>query len=141
MSIWVSKLAHFCCKIFSCFDDPQSDWQPISNSAFLAAKTLHACALLCCCACRKMQEVEEARLLWSSSYCDSSSCCTQASKLLPCSPSYIWLIRFRTLLLWWIFYTSADLLVFVPLSRPLPPSSPPHTSPKISLAFLSFFGV
>ena len=36
------------------------------------------------------------------------------------------LIHFRTLLPRWICYTSADLLLFVPLSRHLPPSSPPH---------------
>ena len=31
------------------------------------------------------------------------------------------------------------LLPFVPLSRHLPPSIPPHPSPKISLVFLSLF--
>ena len=33
------------------------------------------------------------------------------------------------------------LLLFVPLSRRLPSSSPPHPSPKISLAFLCFAGL
>ena len=32
---------------------------------------------------------------------------------------------------WWIFYTSVDLLMLVPLSRHLPPSSPPRPSPNI----------
>ena len=50
-------------------------------------------------------------------------------------------VRFRTLLPWWIFYTSDNLLLFVPLSRHLPPSSPPHPSPEISLAFLRFYGL
>ena len=31
------------------------------------------------------------------------------------------------------------LLLFVPLSRHFPPSSPPHPSPKVSLVFLCFF--
>ena len=51
------------------------------------------------------------------------------------------LIRFWTLLSWWIFYTSADLLLFVPLSRHLASSSPPHPSPNISFTFLCFFGL
>ena len=37
--------------------------------------------------------------------------------------------------------TSADLLLFVPLSRYLPASSPPHPSHNISLVFLCFFGI
>ena len=36
------------------------------------------------------------------------------------------LIHFRMLLPLWIFCTSADRLLFVPLSRHLPSSSPPH---------------
>ena len=32
-----------------------------------------------------------------------------------------------------------SILLFIPLSRHLPSSSPPHPSPKISLAFLCFF--
>ena len=37
--------------------------------------------------------------------------------------------------------TSTDLLLFVPLSRHLPPSSPPHPSHNISFTFLCFFGL
>ena len=57
------------------------------------------------------------------------------------SSSYLSLIRFRMLQPCRIFYTSSDLLLFVRLSRHLPPSSPPHPSPKIYLAFLCFFGL
>ena len=65
---------------------------------------------------------------------------TSSEYCSPVNPSLL-LIRFRMLLSWWNFYTSADLLLFVPLSRHLPPSSPPHPSPNnISLAFRCFFG-
>ena len=60
---------------------------------------------------------------------------------ISCSIVSLSSIRFWTLLPWWIFYTSADFPLFVPLSRHFPPSSPPHPSPKISLAFLCFVGL
>ena len=50
--------------------------------------------------------------------------------------SSISFIRFRTLLSWRIFRTSANLLLFVPLSIHLPPSSPPHPSSKISTVYI-----
>ena len=39
----------------------------------------------------------------------------------------------------YLFFTSADLLLFVLLSRHVPTSIPPHPLPKISMAFLCFF--
>ena len=50
-------------------------------------------------------------------------------------------MSFRTLLQWRHFHTPVDLLLFVPLFRHLPSSSPSHPSTNICLAFPCFFGL
>ena len=51
------------------------------------------------------------------------------------------LLLLRTLLPWRIFHTSADLLLFVPVSGYLPTPSPPHPSPNASLVYLCLCGI
>ena len=53
--------------------------------------------------------------------------------------SLLSLILYWTLLPRWIFYTSADLLLFVPLSRHVPPSSPSYPSSSYPLLFCFLF--
>ena len=79
--------------------------------------------------------------LWSSwKMCGSAKkpegikCADIDTRIYQCS-------LFRSFISGHSFYTSADLLLFVPHSRHLPPSSPPHHSPEVSLAFLCFFGL